>query len=406
MSSKVLYNADLAEKTALRDGATLLDVPKSVNRESTISFRCGGKNGISCDKPGTKSFRSCYEAGMYCKSCIYSLRIKKQKHTIEVKYNGVHFNSRPDSIPDEIDPDELCLRQRRDEIVRSLKIPNEHTRITHFKYKNYAATLDGKVYNLSKNREVGFDVDGGYRRVMVSKSPRITMMIHRFMWECLIGNELPLEYDVDHKDTNTSNNAFENLQLLTRKEHVTKTAKDNPHIGPSAGKVNSKSIQYTDSGGTTFIYNSKKEACDKLGISNMMINRSLKTNKADSDGRLWSIPQQIEITNRQWKTVPGLNGVEASSDGYIRNMTGNSDPRKGSIHKASGYYNIKVNGKNYKSHQLICMAFHDLPPTDQHTVDHIDRNRLNNSADNLRWATSTEQNLNRSCNISVKTRKN
>ncbi len=41
-------------------------------------------------------------------------------------------------------------------------------------------------------------------------------------------------------------------------------------------------------------------------------------------------------------------------------------------------------------HRIVCTAFHNSPPTDQHVVDHIDTNRANNRAENLRWVSRLE----------------
>ena len=41
-------------------------------------------------------------------------------------------------------------------------------------------------------------------------------------------------------------------------------------------------------------------------------------------------------------------------------------------------------------HRVVATAFHGKPPTDQHVVDHIDTNRRNNRAENLRWVTRLE----------------
>lgn len=41
-------------------------------------------------------------------------------------------------------------------------------------------------------------------------------------------------------------------------------------------------------------------------------------------------------------------------------------------------------------HRIVATAFHGQSPSDNHIVDHIDTNRRNNRADNLRWITRLE----------------
>ena len=66
--------------------------------------------------------------------------------------------------------------------------------------------------------------------------------------------------------------------------------------------------------------------------------------------------------------------------------------------EAHGYLLGSIGGKSYRVHRVICEAFHDNPDN-KPTVDHIDRNRSNNRADNLRWATAKEQRDNSSAVI-------
>ena len=72
-------------------------------------------------------------------------------------------------------------------------------------------------------------------------------------------------------------------------------------------------------------------------------------------------------------------------------LTGNLRP--------DGYMqvNIPLNGyiKEVLMHVIICYTFHGPPPDETYTVDHIDRNKANNSPSNLRWASKSEQSLNR-----------
>lgn len=47
-------------------------------------------------------------------------------------------------------------------------------------------------------------------------------------------------------------------------------------------------------------------------------------------------------------------------------------------------------------HTLVALAFKGKKPTNQHSVDHIDRNKKNNCAKNLSWTTASEQEENSS----------
>lgn len=82
-----------------------------------------------------------------------------------------------------------------------------------------------------------------------------------------------------------------------------------------------------------------------------------------------------------WK-LPRTNRVKVGSRaGYV--VTG-------------GYRQIHLMGTNYQEHRVIwIMHYGDIP--EDLTVDHKDRNKLNNYVDNLRLATATEQ----TCNSSI-----
>lgn len=49
------------------------------------------------------------------------------------------------------------------------------------------------------------------------------------MWEAFKG-DIPEGYEIDHMDDNKQNNRLCNLQLLTRKQNITKCHERNPHI--------------------------------------------------------------------------------------------------------------------------------------------------------------------------------
>jgi hypothetical protein len=58
----------------------------------------------------------------------------------------------------------------------------------------------------------------------------------------------------------------------------------------------------------------------------------------------------------------------------------------------NGYLKGSVGGKQYKVHRLVFLYFHGFMPSQ---VDHIDGNRKNNKIENLREATSAQNNQNR-----------
>ena len=95
-----------------------------------------------------------------------------------------------------------------------------------------------------------------------------------------------------------------------------------------------------------------------------------------------------------WKAVPGYPTYSVSNLGNVIGPYGSV--LQPAIRK--GYYSITCSQnrttKNMDIHRMVAMAF--LPnPENLPTVDHKDRNRLNNDVQNLRWATRSAQAYNR-----------
>lgn len=58
---------------------------------------------------------------------------------------------------------------------------------------------------------------------------------------------------------------------------------------------------------------------------------------------------------------------------------------------------LHTNGKRVsrRVNNIMGWSFLGEPPSNKHTVDHIDRDKFNNTLDNLRWATKSQQAINR-----------
>ena len=60
----------------------------------------------------------------------------------------------------------------------------------------------------------------------------------------------------------------------------------------------------------------------------------------------------------------------------------------------SGYYYIALNGRSYQLHRILAKHF-VANPENLPEIDHIDRDKTNNSIDNLRWSSRSDNMRNR-----------
>jgi hypothetical protein len=117
------------------------------------------------------------------------------------------------------------------------------------------------------------------------------------------------------------------------------------------------------------------------------------------------------MAEEQWKPVTGYEGYyEISDQGNVksceRKVSGKegridirrAQSKKTFINKNNGYLvvNLSKEGKNvtYLIHRLMAFAFL-VNPDNLVEIDHIDRNKTNNTLSNLRWVSHSANMLNR-----------
>jgi len=108
----------------------------------------------------------------------------------------------------------------------------------------------------------------------------------------------------------------------------------------------------------------------------------------------------------KWKQIQDFPNYNISSFGNIKNII-TDKPLKPSL--KSGYYHVSlVNNntkKSFKIHRLVALAF--LQNLDNKPeVNHIDKNKLNNTIDNLEWVTRQENNKHRCIGLVCTSNKN
>ena len=145
---------------------------------------------------------------------------------------------------------------------------------------DYMVSNYGRVWSRKSNRLIGFDTTLGYRAISIDDKK---IYIHRLVAEAFIPNPNNLP-EIDHIDTDKTNNVWTNLRWVDRKENLNNPITIERFKESNKGKVteqmydalrkinNVKVDAYTADGKYVDTYDSMKIAGECLGVDKTSVS--------------------------------------------------------------------------------------------------------------------------------------
>lgn len=202
-------------------------------------------------------------------------------------------------------------------------------------FPNYEVSDHGMVRRVSGSlRKLSLHRSGYLQVQLRNERGPVTVLVHRLVALVFVAGDPACGF-VDHIDSNKANNDYTNLRWVDRATNSR----------PRRARGKTSSVRPTAS------------------------------------------------ANAVWATIPGFDAYEASSCGLVRRREiceGSQGLPLRMWQSSSGYLQVAlcVNGKKFTLlvHQLVALAFHGLRPAG-YVIDHRDRCKINNAADNLEYVT-------------------
>lgn len=140
-----------------------------------------------------------------------------------------------------------------------------------------------------------------------------------------------------------------------------------------------------DCDGNVRSFDSVTHAAVQCGLTVSGIVHAAAGTKDYAGAYRWKYAEQAQLDGELWRHLDDID-VHISDQGRFRRKNGvirNGRP------DANGYYYVRVNKHDMRIHRLVARAFLGEPPRPKMDVLHIDGNKSNNAAANLRYVDST-----------------
>lgn len=271
---------------------------------------------------------------------------------------------------------------------------------------NYSVSNLGNVMNNKTNKIMKNNLKGGYYQIcLLNNGIKKGFKVHRLVALAFIDNP-ENKPEVNHKNKNKLDNSIDNLEWATHKENM-----QHKSIGLIYKSNKNKQIYrlHKMSGDILEKYNSIEDA-GIWAFENKLTKTSHNGRNAIGNcinglsnlayGFKWQLEQNESKNNEEWREInlQQLFGIEKEfGKKYFVSNLGRFKNSFGTIMEnykvnENGYIRVNIYNKTFILHRLVALTFL-ANPENKETVNHIDGNKLNNSIENLEFATNKEQQL-------------
>jgi len=258
-------------------------------------------------------------------------------------------------------------------------------------FYRYEVSNFGRIKNISTGKIRKCTVTGGYAKVSLygdSFDHSKEKSVHYLVLMSFKEQTYFQGAEVNHIDGNKLNNRLENLEFVTHTENVRHMRKISTRDWCDTAQQK-KVLQYSVNGTFVAEYPSAHKAGAPFGSTGFKaISACCLGHHKHYQGFIWKYKSADLIENEVWRTII-INSVSVKVSDMGRICSNRNIITWG--HKGPhGYMVHTVKGKKYKVHRLVMMAFAPENYSQHLVVDHINRDRADNRAANLRLVTMRE----------------
>lgn len=218
----------------------------------------------------------------------------------------------------------------------------------------------------------------GYRELALNGKK---VRVHTLVAEAFIGPRPSPDHTVDHINHDRGDNRVCNLRWASKAEQLA----NQKSMDLSTHKANNP-VEYRRVGDVNWtLCRSQNHASRLLGCLGSHISLCVNGKRNTHAGYEFRRPPVEEIDGEVWREC---DTFEVSNMGRIKHKS--SPPFKPVAARGMPYAMFS----NHAVHRIVAWAFLGDPPFDGATIDHCNRDKSDNRASNLRWASPKEQRAN------------